>query len=771
MGLQDFTKRPENKSIKVLEKYNIENLKSVMKIKDFSFLNDEVDEDNNAKIDSIPLILEKIYKKLKKTDKFERNLVQKDEIGRYYYEKLVKENFGLLYLKNSIRGFILPNGTQDLDVVNCHPTLLLHLLNEQNLYSKELEQYVKQRKKTMEDHKFDKNLFIVMINDKHFKSNNKFLSDIHNIIYNQFIPIMKEKYKKFYDYCVKLDGSKNKQKKNPEGTFISRLLQEAEQDVMYFSMEYLKLKKIDFGCLIYDGIHIYDNGITQTQIKEMTSYIKEKCGYEVYFSVKEFPKQQLIKDTIEELDIEDYISDAEGEDLTDDKIAEIIFKEKRKYLINNNGTCYAYYKNEWVENYMDVFESWISESTINIHTDSNKKPKLVKSKTSSWENYKKQLKNIAARNLPLVDVLDKDTGILPFNNGIYNMATKTFTDYKDTDIHYFSYKVLRDYPTKSSEKFEKVREVVNEIFNGDEEATNEVFSFLCRGLGKHTTDKLALQLLGERDSGKGFLIECFSRAFNGTVGNLMSAELVTKSSLESAERQYAFLKPVCNNLICFSQEVKDKLKFDGCLWRTLVSGGDEVSYRVAYGKAAKQCIRSLCVFASNNPITFDQVGSSSTLILYSMPCKFYDENNIPTNAKEIGFAPKIKKPEYKEIFKQVEYIDAFTLFVLEFYKTEKPNYLILYEGSKELNETEEEYEDPNLLYNTIKEHYNLDFSKKSTQKIKCSEVNEDLRDINSTFIPKKINNILTGIGIERTKYNGIYYYRGLTKKVVEFAQQ
>lgn len=760
--LEGFTKRPEIEEIKVVERYNVEKLEELLKIKDFSFLKTDEKKDKNNKYESQDIILENIYKKLNKKDFFHKTLVQSNEgksFGRYYYKKNTG-HFGILPLKNAVRGYISPEGTKDLDIVNCHPTLLNHFMKKENLVCPELDEYVNNRKKVIEKKNFTKDKFLVMMYEKDFATENKFLKNINNMIYTKLVPLLRGTYGKFYDECSK------KNNKNPDGSFLSFLLQEAEQDVMYYCMKYLKEKKIEYGCLIYDGIHIYNNGLTDDNLQHLSDYIFNKCEYRVQFSIKDFPNQDLIKKELQEKKDnevnENSEDDDDGENLTESKIAELFFEQKKNHLINNNGIFYAYDNNEWNKNIDEILTLWLSECKINICIDKKKKKKLVKNRSCNWENYKKHINSLMIRELKNpVNILDIETGILPFNNGLYYMETKTFKEYSDDFIHYFSYKILRDYPKERPENLEFVKSVILEIFNNDEQALDEVFSFICRGLGKHTTDKLSLQLLGERDSGKGFILDCFSKSFIGVVGPLMSAELNPKSTNESAERQYSFLSTACENLVCVSQEIKSKLKFDGALWRTLVSGGDEVVYRSAYGRTTRKNIKALCIFASNDPIIFDQEESSSTLILYNMPCKFFDSYSMPDVTKEYGFVPKLKKPDYKDLFKQKEYLDAFTVFLLEFYKSERPIYPTLFENAKEIYDVKDEKkEDYSELSKKIDEL--ICYNKNSM--ILCVELHKKLDEISSSFRPNKIFKILSSKGVIVAKNKGTRYYKGISFK-------
>ncbi len=751
-GLQGFTKRPSTSKIEVIEWYDLNKLDNLLKIKDLSFLfdDDNNDEDDQIKIKNQSIILKKISKELKNKNFLKRTLVQNGSVGRYYYDK--NDNYGILYLKNSLRGYITKEGTQDIDIKNCHPSLLLQIIKNEGLNCDELEDYIKDRDRVMENYSFDKNYFLVMINDKNFSSSIEYLNKIHKTIYTRFIPIMKEKFPDFYRDCVALDRNKNKKKSNPEGTFISKLLQEAEQDVMYYVIEFLKIKKINYGCLIYDGIHIYDK-IDPNFMIEISKYVYNHTGYIVYFSNKQFPNQDLIQDQVK------LVIEENDKPLEDDEVAIAIFNQYQDRIIKNNGKIYTYCNYKWDPDYQSVFNCWFQKSNLKVG-----KNKLLRNATSKWNYYIKQIESLL-KNLPTQNILDLQTDILPYRNGYVNLLTNEFVEYNESDILYFTSIIDRDCGVKDPLKIKEVEKVVDTIFNGDKELIDEVFSFFARALGNNVRDKVSMCMVGERNSAKGYLMGALKKCYVGAVGNVSSSELFPKNgSLESAERKNGFLSNFCEYLICISEEVSPTIKLDGTTFKTICSGGDEVTFRQAFGTTNRSKIKSSYIMTCNISPKFDVFDARECLLICNMPCKFVDK--IPEDGFDRGFVFKIADNNVKKHLDDAEFVNAFDWFIRSFYKKDKPDYKVLTLMNLEEIEASEEFIDDGAgLDKAIKSLY--DFVEANTvNKIKKSEVSRKVKYLFPAATPQKIKNYLNNKGIIEHKATDRYYL-GLRNKQPE----
>ena len=93
-----------------------------------------------------------------KKDKHKRTYVSKP-CNRYY-----AEGFGIQNCEGNIRNFVCSSYCRDYDMVNCHPTLILHLLKTNNLPHMFFQQYVENRDKLMDEYGLSKPEVLASLN-------------------------------------------------------------------------------------------------------------------------------------------------------------------------------------------------------------------------------------------------------------------------------------------------------------------------------------------------------------------------------------------------------------------------------------------------------------------------------------------------------------------------------------------------------------------------------------------------------------------------------
>lgn len=121
------------------------NITEAKKILEETFPLEEIDVDYHQKL------IKNLKAMIKKstTDKFgtyvEVKYNRKDS-GRYYIEK-----YGLQSINSKLRGRLVNGFVQDIDMVNCSPTILVHLAKKYNIDHKYLLDYVNNRDVRLHD--------------------------------------------------------------------------------------------------------------------------------------------------------------------------------------------------------------------------------------------------------------------------------------------------------------------------------------------------------------------------------------------------------------------------------------------------------------------------------------------------------------------------------------------------------------------------------------------------------------------------------------------
>jgi hypothetical protein len=85
------------------------------------------------------------------------------DCGRIYVK-----DFGIQKLTRELRGFLIKDSTIDVDIVNCHPTILLNIINKYYPDNKKeftaLNDYVKNRDKWIIDNEISKKEILINMN-------------------------------------------------------------------------------------------------------------------------------------------------------------------------------------------------------------------------------------------------------------------------------------------------------------------------------------------------------------------------------------------------------------------------------------------------------------------------------------------------------------------------------------------------------------------------------------------------------------------------------
>lgn len=205
--------------------------------------------------------------------------------------RLFAQSASLQNLPKEIRGAIGTN-YYDIDMINCHPTLLLQYCRKNDIKCDNLEYYVDNRddviEKIMNDYRLNrgdvKQLFLSVMNggkrdgitDSFFINFSKECERIHTFISSLNPKLYKEvcKRKEF----------------NIHGSLTNIILCNLENEILLNAVQYLKSKGYNIDVLVFDGFMVRkdtDKEITDELLNELGGYVLEKTGYEINFIEKQ----------------------------------------------------------------------------------------------------------------------------------------------------------------------------------------------------------------------------------------------------------------------------------------------------------------------------------------------------------------------------------------------------------------------------------------------------------------------------------------------------
>ncbi len=268
---------------------------------DLVWSEDEYNKDNekwnkDTYIKQIGEFLTKVIKKngIIDNQQYKYSSILKDK-GRQYIKR-----FGIQSLQHDLRDFLIRHRYFDLDMVNCHPSILNYLVKEwfPNSVFPKLDYYCNNRDEILGDNKdVIKRQILTALNwDKPINSDNDFLNELDK----EFKIIQESIYNKS---DIGIDKKRMK-KENQKGSFIDRVLTIYENKILMECCELIGFD--DIGVLMFDGVLVGIN-------RDKTVILKMLNDHCLKYNVKWICKE--MKNDIEESDIYiKYLEDKEKEE-------------------------------------------------------------------------------------------------------------------------------------------------------------------------------------------------------------------------------------------------------------------------------------------------------------------------------------------------------------------------------------------------------------------------------------------------------------------------
>lgn len=217
------------------------------------------------------------------------------------------KSLGLFSFRKQIRGALAYGLYVDIDISNCHPTLLLQIAENNNISCKYLKKYVINRDKyiklVMETYNCSKDdaktLFIILL---YFGSFSKWKEDLNindeeeiEFIYKlkkelkNIGNILMENNKELINLLEKKRLNIKSKKNNIVGGIVSYILQEWECQIIETIYEYCVENKIinNDVVLCADGIMIKANKYNDDLLIKFNEIVKNKLGFDLTFVKKE----------------------------------------------------------------------------------------------------------------------------------------------------------------------------------------------------------------------------------------------------------------------------------------------------------------------------------------------------------------------------------------------------------------------------------------------------------------------------------------------------
>ncbi|KAJ3279618.1 hypothetical protein HK104_001298 [Borealophlyctis nickersoniae] len=210
---------------------------------------------------------------------------QIDRFGRLYVDP-DKKAVGHQKLSKNVRKYITAGYYIDIDVVNCQPTIIIHLFKQLKIdLPPDLKRLVEERAAVLQENGItDKRVVNKYLNRSSTRGiPHPFLERIHRAIYEILIPRLKEspQFKPLWDW-VQVEKKYNK-----EGSFLSYVVQTVENNMLAVMHGFFVEHGFQPDSLIFDGMFVKkDDAIGGELLRECERFIKTQVGIDLRLAIK-----------------------------------------------------------------------------------------------------------------------------------------------------------------------------------------------------------------------------------------------------------------------------------------------------------------------------------------------------------------------------------------------------------------------------------------------------------------------------------------------------
>lgn len=718
------------------------------------------------------------------------------DFGRFYVN-VGKRQVGYQTLLREFRHTLAYGDYDDVDIVNCQPTILAQYCKKNNIVHDELKDYVKNRDEIMISlsNKYDmtrtelKSTFIQIIMGGHIHNkliNNKRL----NRFYNEIQIIQKsisELNSKMYDYA------KNRKNKtyNINGTVTAYLLQDIENKLVQSCDKFLTKNGYNCDVLIFDGVMVRinpDKPLTEKILDALSDYVKNETEYRVKFLIKTMDEGFKIKKKHLEnikLPYDDVViinNDKEGSD----HILKVI-NDTQKLIKSNHRYFWKIQGNIYKEDLSNNHKDTINKLVAMIGDSNICKKHLRPDGTFDLIPYSKNATGAKAILTFVLSTLEDDEtfidrlwnstiGKICFNNGYYTFKNKVFTKWDESDHSVITtIFIKKDYDSTSNLTKEKkiIYDKILDPIISDPIQQKHFLRWISQAIAGMYNVKTWAVGLGNRNCGKGVLTYLLMQSFEKYVREFNSEEMIcTRIGNGDMAKKLGWLIPFEFSRLNISNELKTddgkiKTKLDGNIIKSISSGGDTKTARQNFKDEIQFKIQGKMLLMMNEMIPVDPIDALETITTFKFTSQFKpelsEEDIEVNNVKDSNYKYYIADQDIKEkIVNNQAYQMAFIHLILEHYQ---PDTINLPDEMKELNN---DYHDKD---NTTQKALENEFliTRKPDDKMSVSEVDDIIK--NSCGISKSAYKlcfekmgIIVKVGRDSSN-KSTRYYIGLKKKI------
>jgi len=581
-------------------------------------------------------------------------------------------------LPKSVRGFLMTH-TLDIDMKNCHPTILYYLCRKHCIPCPNLEYYIHHRDEILdqfENREMGKEIFNAAVNNdkKNYKEKNAFFRT-----FDSEMKIIQHALTSLDIYQNIRESVPDANKiKNWNGSTINRILCMYENRILQTAMKVCLSQGIEIAVPMFDGMMVYTpfpNGLSAEDLLTEISECVESSfpGLQMGWDTKPHKEDIVMPEDFQI--VEKVITHTQKIAQNDLEAGKMIYEELKSTIVYSEKILYFKKDNLWIQD-IDEIRSSIRSYVMNANIyKMNDKKELT--------DYSQNVKNASNITTCVMDeaishknddwskqLFYSSFGYVLFNNGYWDCKRGQFhqndSPLFDSSI-LFTEKIPINYDTSIMDT-NYINHIRNILFTEPfgESVGHYYLLQLSRALaGDHM--KRFLVGIGPSNTGKSMLTFALNATCCGYFGGWSAGNLVYKQSSQDEGQQLRWLYLLRTKRIIISNEMKSTLPIDSNALKRVSNGGhDPVIGRVHQGNETSFKFGGLAIlFAQDLPKIIpvdDAVSGRVRAIPYS---KVYVDE--PSNELELKKDPKLET-EIPTLPFKMAFLQLMFQTYLEFYQ-------------------------------------------------------------------------------------------------------
>lgn len=569
-------------------------------------------------------------------------------------------------IKKGYRGALTAETAIDIDAINCHPTLLLHICKQNGIYDTGcLQDYVLNREAKILDicelesisESEAKTQLIKSFNSRFKLTKLGKKCDWLKRYDEEMKRIQTELAKKFPKELAQIKQQKRESGLNNLGVLTARLLNIEEGKMLQRARHLLEtqyiVRSLVFDGLMIDRVDIDGDEVDEDAVVQLLDNCTKDLG--IRWAVK--PPDTSLINRIMELPDDEPTAHFYGEHEVDlaDQIYNHFYKDK--LVCGGHGELYLMTNHLWNDGKELIMKHVFNTVTNCLGYIKTKKGEwtLVTKDEKRARSLQRLIADRAVLNKNLVDEIEsRQLHKICFTNGYWDFDQGRFVS-EDEDPSYSAFTIVkRDFeyiPPDNQVRMKLMSDLFDRLFTLDHERpelenhrelherAQKVFLYqIARTMAGHVEDKIWFCLQGLRDCGKGAFDTAMRNAFQEYIGSFNTAEFAYNvKSKGDADLNLKFALKNRYKRLATSHEVNGSEWLDGVILKKVSSGGDTIDARGLYKDTVSFTSACKYMFCVNDAPKIRPVDATKTRWFYNIQATMVgDLDDLPNELSNNG---------------------------------------------------------------------------------------------------------------------------------------